>query len=334
MKKLSSLTLLTSVLIFSACVKQEFAATKAPQNATINPLVQTSAQLCAQHTLIKPKVDLLILWDNTSSFNFVTQATKDSMYNLLSSVSDKFDYHALSAPLVPTAGLLGEAILVASDVTSVSGSASAIIKTKDQAIASLGFTRGAGGAETGIDRAISLLEGNRTNGIFRDGAYTLIVVMSNEDDKGCELTTGYNTCAKTDMLNYLRPKKDKLLCLRGNSAGLNCAGTTTLNSAMMRFMTVAPLTFCPSGNNKVNSAYRDISKLLYETPYTNGWPTANDQLNPDLANYPDSYNLCTIDFNHLFDGVNGAIKQTVLKHVYDYWPVASATDSIPIFNSN
>jgi hypothetical protein len=93
-------------------------------------------------------------------------------------------------------------------------------------------------------------------------------------------------------------------------------------------MTVAPLTFCPSGLNKINSAYRDVAKLLYETPYTNGWPTANDQLNPDLAGFPDSYNLCTIDFNHVFDGVNGAIKQTIIKHVYDYWPVASATDSI------
>jgi hypothetical protein len=328
MKKLSLLTLFTSVLIFSSCVKQEFAATKAPQDAMVPSLGQSSVSTYAGSTLIKPKVDILILWDNTSSFNFVTSATKNSMNQLITSVSEKFDYHALSAPLVPTSGLLGEAILIASDSASVTGSAASILKSKDQAIATLAFSPGPGGAEAGIDRSIALIEGNRTNGIFRDNAYTLIVVMSNEDDKGCEFSTGYNACTPIDRNTYLQPKKNKLLCLRGNAAGLNCAGTTSLNSTMMRFMTVAPLTFCPSGLNKINSAYRDVSKLLYETPYTNGWPTSNDQINPDIANYPDSFNLCTIDFNHIFDGVNGAIKQTLLKHVYEYWPVAGANDSI------
>jgi hypothetical protein len=30
----------------------------------------------------------------------------------------------------------------------------------------------------------------------------------------------------------------------------------------------------------------------------------------------------------MFDGVNGAIKQTLIKHSYDYWPVAGLTDSV------
>jgi hypothetical protein len=328
MKMLKLIPFLILLFGITSCGKQEFAATKAPQLSSINALNQTSAQLCAQSTLIKPQVDILILWDNTSSFNFVTQATKDSMNKMITNVSENFDYHALSAPLVSTSGLLNEAVLIASNPSSVSGSATGLLRTKEQAIAALGFSRGVGSAEMGAQRAIDLIEGNRSNGIFRNGAYTLIVLMSNEDDKGCEYTTGYNSCTRTDLNNYLQPKKDKLLCLRGNAAGVSCAGTSPLNSSMMRFITIAPLTSCASGSYKVNSGYRDISKLLYETPYTNGWPTSNDHLNPDLAGYPDSYNLCTIDFSYIFDGVNSAIKQTLLKHVYDYWPVASASTSI------
>lgn len=320
--------MLSVVIYSSSCVKQEFAATKAPQLAAISPLTTTSAQFCAQHTLIKPQVDILILWDNTSSFNFVTAATKNSMNQLLTSISEKFDYHVLSAPLVPTSGLMGEATLIASDSINLTGPAVSLLKTKDQAVATLGFTSGAGGGEVGLDRTISLIEGNRTNGIFRNGAYTLTVLMSNEDDKGCELATGFNKCAPIDLSIYLKTRTDKLLCLRGNVAGINCAGINPLNSAMMRFMTIAPLTLCPSGLNKLNSTYKDVSKLLYETAYTNGWPTSNDSLQQDLPGYPDSYNLCSIDFNHVFDGVNGAIKQTIIKHEYDYWPVAGANDSI------
>ena len=331
MKKLSILSLFTALFLLYSCGKQEFTATKAPQLSSINQLTSSSAQLCAQHTLIKPKVDILIIWDNTSSFNFVTTASKNSLNQLITNVSENFDYHALSVPLVATSGDLGEAVLIASDASSISGTASTILKTKDQAIASLGFSPGAGANEMGLDRAANLILNNRSNGIFRDGAYTLIVMMSNEDDKGCESYYGYNTCAPIDKINYRQPKINKLLCLRGNVDGVNCSSlgvNSPLNSTMMRFMSIVPLTSCSSGLNKINVNYSDASRQIYSKPYNNGWPTSSDALSPDIAGFPDSYNLCTIDFSHIFDGVNSAIKQTLLKHVYDYWPVAGAYDSL------
>jgi hypothetical protein len=185
-----------------------------------------------------------------------------------------------------------------------------------------------GAAESGIDRAYDLLINNRSNGVFRDNAYTIIVIMSNEDDKGCELTTGYNSCTQTDKNNYLAPKKQKMLCLRGATSAVNCAGLPTMNSTMMRFFNISPLTMCNSGLNKTNYNYRSLAKYIYEAPYTNGWPTSNDQLSPDLAGYPDSYNLCTINFSNIFDGVNSAIKQTLIKHIYSYWPVADTNASL------
>ena len=62
---------------------------------------------------------------------------------------------------------------------------------------------------------------------------------------------------------------------------------------------------------------------IYQASYTNGWPSAND----DLRNTPDAYNLCN-GLSNIFDGVNTAIKQTLIKHVYDFWPVAGINDSV------
>jgi hypothetical protein len=318
-----------SFILLAACTKQEFQANRSFQNSTIDSVSTTSAKLCSSYTLVKPKVDILMLWDNTSSFNFVTPETKASMKNLINSVSENFDYHVLSAPLVPAqAGQLFDSILVTSDTSSVNGNASSILKNKDEAISSLSFSTGKGSAETGIDRAYSLITENRSNGIFRDGAYTIIVLMSNEDDKGCELSTGYTSCTTTDKNNYLSEKKQKFLCLRGNTSSFNCGSYPTLDATMMRFITIAPLTACTNGLNKINYSYKTLSKFIYESSYNNGWPNATDHLNPDVAGYFDSYNLCTADFSNIFSGVNTAIKQTVIKHIYDAWPVASSSTSV------
>lgn len=338
MKRLLKRTLFltTSLLVLSSCAKEEFSTNKGKQSSSTSEAITTSAKLCAQSTLIRPQVDILMLWDNSSSFNFVTAATKASMSNLISSVSENFDYHVLSAPLIPasggaSSGGLYEAQLIAKDATGLDATATSILRTKENAIAALGFTQtSAGASEAGIDRAYNVISQNRSNGIFRTGAYTIVVVISNEDDKGCSMMSATNPngviCSSpTDYNKYLAPRIQNFLTLRGNSA---YAGATNLNSSMMRFINISPLSSCASGNYKTNYMYRAMAKSMYETPYTNGWPTSNDHLSPDLPGYPDSYNLCSLDFSHIFDGVNTAIKQTLLKHKYDYWPMASAGASV------
>lgn len=329
MKK--SLFLIACFLLVS-CAKEEFATNKGLSSSSSAALTTDCGTLTAGSTLVSPKVDVLLLWDNSSSALFINSSTKDSYNQLITSVSEKFDYHILSAPLISTnSNSLYEASLVAKDSTSISGTASNILRSKDQAAAGLSFTQATGSYEPGVDRATSIIEANRSNGIFRNDAYTIIVVMSNGDDTSCEIATGYGTCATADWTSRMQTKINKLLCLRGNVGGIDCSGTTSLNSTMMRFINIAPLTSCSSGLGKVNTRYRKVAKTLYETSYTNGWPTSNDNLNPFTSGgvqYPDNYDICSIDFNHIFDGVNTAIKQTLLKHVYTYWPIASTTASV------
>jgi hypothetical protein len=316
-------------LMISSCAKEEFAVNKGTQNKTESAALETNATLCAQSTLISPKVDILMLWDNSTSFNVVTPETRASMGNLISSVSENFDYHVLSVPLISTnSNPLYQAQLVAKNKTGLGSSALGILKSKEVAASSLSFTPSPLASEPGVDRAISILQ-NSGNGIFRQDAYTIIVVISNEDDDTCESETRYASCASSDWLPRLETRINKLLCLRGNTYE-NCAnaGVAPLNSTMMRFINISPLTSCSTGNNKINYRYRTVAQRLYEAEYSNGWPKSNDHLSPVVAGAFDSYNLCSISFSHIFDGVNTAIKQTLLKHKYDYWPVADSNASI------
>ena len=317
------------MLILLSCNKQEFSISSSVSTTNIDPVKTSSNQSCSTYTLVKPKVDILILFDNTSSFNFVTAATKSAMSNLITSISENFDYHLLTAPLVPAQNsALYDSTLVLSDPTSVTSNVQSIIKSKEAAVSSLNFNRGAGGAESGLERAYQTILNNRSNGIFRDNAYTIIVLMSNEDDKGCELSTGYSSCTDRDKDQYLLTKKKQLLCLRGNSNLYDCSQYPSLNSTMMRMISISPLTQCESGLNRVNYSYKNMSKFLYEANYTNGWPNSTDHLNPDVPGFFDSYNLCSINFSNIFNGVNSAIKQTLIKHVYNSWPIASQDTSV------
>lgn len=323
----------TLIMSLLSCAKEEFTANKGRQSSAVSAAPTTSLTSCAQHTLISPKVDVLLLWDNSSSALFINSSTKSSFNQLITSVSENFDYHILSAPLISTnsSNSLYEASLVAKNASSVSGNATGILRTKDQAASSLNFTSVSTSSEPGIDRVTSIIEANRSNGIFRNDAYTIIVVMSNGDDTSCENETMYNQCTTSQAISLLQPKINKLLCLRGNSSGSSCSGITTMNSSMMRFINISALTSCNSAFGKINTRYREVAKKIYEAPYNNGWPLPNDNLNPFTSGgiqYPDSYNICSISFSNIFDGVNNAIKQTLIKHVYDYWPVAGLTDSV------
>lgn len=331
MKK--TLLMMATILLFSSCAKEEFSANKGVQNTSLSPLDSSSNKLCSQSTLISPKVDILMLWDNSTSFNIVNSQTRQSMGQLIKSVSENFDYHILSVPLISSdSNTLYQAQLVAKNNTGLNSSALGILKDKETAASSLSFTLSSASAEPGVDRAINIIDKNIANGIFRKDAYTIVVVISNEDDDSCESSTGYISCAKGNWEPLMQAKINKLLCMRGNTYA-NCSGTgysaaNSLNSTMMRFINISPLTSCTTGNGKINYRYRMVANALYSAQYSNGWPTSNDHISPDVSGAFDSYNLCSINFSHIFDGVNSAIKQTLLRHKYNYWPVAGSSTSI------
>ena len=326
-----TLFLTASLLVLSSCAKEEFASIKGKQSGSTIEAITTSSMLCAQSTLISPKVDILMLWDNSSSFNFVNAGTKASMSNLIKSVSENFDYHIVSAPLISvsgsTSGTLAGSQIIVKNNEGLSSDVQSYIRDKDEVIRGLNFPPvSTGSTESGVTRTINMLQDNIANGVFRKGAYTIIVIISNEDEKMCP-----NCDSVGSYDRYIDPKIAQLLAIRGNTSA-NPSSEGQLNSSMMRFINISRLTSCSQVPGLVNYMYKKTAREIYNASYSNGWPISNDHLSPDLPSFPDSYNLCgkNFSFSNIFDGVNTAIKQTLLLHKYDYWPLASEQARVDI----
>ena len=201
------------------------------------------------------------------------------------------------------------------------------------------FPTVSGNAEAGATRARDLLKNNISNGVFRTGAYHIVVLMSNDDDNSFQ--TGNYAVSSAP---YIQKRVHDFLCLRGNSNSIkpsnygsgpfayNCSGTGNLNSAGMRFISiVAEDSAKCSSLYTINQVYKGISTKVYAAPYTNGTAVPTDQHGEyDKFNHSSSdvYDICDNPGTNVFDGINEAIKETILKHVYRYWPVAGPNNTV------
>jgi hypothetical protein len=339
MKKLI-LTIIT-LFIYSSCTKEEFRAPVNSSKVSTSAKESYSSQSCADFTYVRPPVDLLFLWDNSTSSIYINNEAKIALNKVISYVSDRFDYNVMMAPLIGT-GNNNSAFFSRSGITPGSG----ITKIdKSQAASYLDlFPKAQGSYENGVTRTVDLLHANQSNGVFRQNAYTLIVIMSNDDDNSWVDPNATYEFDPYRRDQYLKGKSHDLLCLRGNynsSTGLhssmfsrygsNCSGAPSLNSLMMRFISISalfPQNLCSvSSNLTQNYVYQKTSEYIYSTPYTNNYtfPPAV-VVNPEET--ADHFNICRGNFTHIFDGVNNAITDAVIAHEYKYWPLAPSGQEI------
>ncbi|PIK16479.1 hypothetical protein [Halobacteriovorax sp. JY17] len=313
------LILITS-LLFLSCNKEEFGVGK--QNSTIStaPVETGSTDVCSDYTLIRPPVDLLFLWDNSTSTNYIHPDKKSALNNTLNYISDRFDYQVMIAPLVGSGNnnsyFFSRAGSTPAGVNIISKSSAV------SAIEALPLQNGA--AEAGGARARDLIRNNINNGVFRPNAYTIIVLLSNEDDDSyVQNDYGSNLTEARKLGDGIT---HDLLCLKGGTYNgsyrnsysaypTNCSGVTKLNSSMMRFLTIAPSS---------NIAYKKISSNIAVS-----------------GNYSQSdfTNLSGSSFSNIFDQVNSVIADQVINHKYNFWPVAGSnvevdSGSIRVFRNN
>lgn len=340
--KVKFLLILTLTLLFS-CGKEQFSINTLTDQGTVPETNTINNYKCTKYTLVRPEVDLLFLWDNSSS-QFNTKAEiKTALNNVINNISNRFDYNVLMAPLIGT-GNSNTYFFSYSGHTPGSG----ITKIdKSNAANVLGnFPTGGATEEAGVQRAVDLLQNNQSNGVFRDGAYTIVVVMSNEDDNSYNQSKNFETPQFKDP--YIKAKTQDLLCLRGNYSpdstkysssfstfGSNCSGANRLNSPMMRFISITALGSSSScqatvGSHNKGIVYKSVSNSIYTTSYTNDITAPTDQNSRVFysGEANDAYDICRGNYQHIFDGVNNAIQDTVLKHKYQYWPVADSSTSI------
>lgn len=324
------IVLALAFLTLASCTKEAFKPSKQVTTSTTNPIQFTTSSSCSSFTLTKPPVDFLFLWDNSTSTNFINNQTKAALNNTINLVSNNFDYHIMLAPLLGSGNSYSK--LVVDNINGLSSAAQNLIVDQSTAASNLSFPTVQGSYEAGASRAVSIIQNNVTNGIFRSNAYTIVVVMSNQDDSSW-IQGGFPT--SFDRNTYVNQQTKNLLCLRGGYTPPSNLGSCTgynLNSKMLRFTTLAAQSACNAGWSQ-NRVYKEISSNVYATPYTNGNPQPTDQGNPaphsDGIVPFDFYNICGINYTSLFDGINNSITDTLIKHKYDFWPVATS-GSAPI----
>lgn len=308
------------LFLASSCGIEEFATKKKKDSLAINNISTNTQSACSQFTYIKPKVDFLFLWDNSSSAVFINSATRQALNQTIDLISTRFDYHIVLAPLVvPNGSSVNDyAGLIVSDTPSGEMTSTALSMRIDRSAAQnhLSTFPAVGSSEYGTQRAIDILNTNKTTSsgalknAFRYGAHTIVVVMSTEDDDGA--INENNPFAH--LQNFVSQKTAALNSLKNS-----------LDSIQLRFFSIVRKREC-------NQQYAPMSPFAY----SEGYRRVSEQvfysqspLPPDIGSNRDSFDLCSIsDFTKVFDGINNSIQDFIIGHKYNYWPVAQSGANI------
>ena len=338
--KLSTLLSLASCILFlNSCGEEGFKINRIEQSNQVRKRTVSSSASCSLSTLIRPKVDFLFLWDNSSSTLFINNETKSALNNMVNNISSRFDYRIMHAPLLGTGNT--NTYVVSSD--PIGGNINGVTRISQDSqgnMLSLYQPNSQyGSRELGLSRVINLINSNKAtrsisngqevynNGIFREGAYTMIVLMSNGDDNEWD-AEWCSPCAASRRRIHRDQKLNELMCIRGNyNPTQSCPSGARLNSMQMRFFSVVAHSQCKPGY-KTGQTYKEFSQMAFSTPYTNG---TNQQI-LSSSSTPDSYNICTNSFTSIFNDINSTLQEQVIAHKYDYWAVAPS--NAPAFDTN
>lgn len=289
------LILLTTIL---SCGKEEFGSVPKSTSTQPDALKSFSHTSCSNYTLIKPKVDVLYLVDNSLSQVQIPNAVKDGIKNTALTLSSAFDYRVIGTPLLETSDGNNDYQLMTNS-TDLSGISAG--KRIDHPNGFNFFTKsplsGSGNYEKGLQRTISFIAAHK-NGLLRDGAHLIIVIVSNGRDQEVEIVnSGAPNSTNTTIFN------SRLVSLRNHKSSANLA-------QLRLFSVTAEQHLCKEGWWSANHSYVPMAQQIY-----------TDSLASDNSTYQDSYNLCTNEHEKLFAGINASIQQQILSHSYNFWPI-------------
>ncbi|EQC48198.1 hypothetical protein M899_2797 [Bacteriovorax sp. BSW11_IV] len=337
--KIKLLKIIALLLLFS-CGKEQFSVNRNVDQGSTPEKNNIGTYACANYTLVRPQVDLLFLWDNSSSQTYTRAEVKQALNKVIDYVSSRFDYHIMMAPLIGT----GNTSSYFFSYNYFNPGSGIQVINKESASSYLGsFQTGGATKEAGVTRAVDLLATNQSNQVFRKNAYTIVVLMSNDDDNSY-VSGDFGGTQNQDA--YVRGKTHDLLCLRGAYSGsyhndkskyyANCSNATSLNSSMMRFISISALGTSSScsatvGMFRSGTTYRAVSQNIYGATYDGNLANVPSDQSSRTMYYGegnDAYDICRGEYAHIFDGVNNAITDTVLKHKYKYWPIAKTNENV------
>jgi hypothetical protein len=247
-------------------------------------------------------VDVLYVIDNSSSTYYLGNI-KNSISNTVNKLSSDFDLRVIGTPLLETnTGNDNYQVMTnSSDLVGIPGDSRRVSTANG-----LNFfqTTPVSGVEKGLGRVISFVDYHK-NGLLRNSAYLVIVLVSNGRDQ--EVEEQIHSNGETKVI-------DSVYAAR-------LASFTNLKTSIPQLrlfsITANGESDCPSGFRTSRNSYVKMSQQLYQDSLASDSPAARD-----------SYNICDSQgISYVFDSINSSIKQVVRPHEYRYWPITFAENN-------
>lgn len=288
----------------AGCGNEQFGTGGQSSNSTASPLTAYSHQSCSNFTLIKPKVDVVYVVDNSASTYYLASDIKNALRSTVDTLSADFDYRVIGTPLIETTNGNND-YQVMTNSSDLGGLPSSPRRIQTSAEFTFFSNPGGGGYERGLNRVNSFLTAHKSSGLIRSNAHTIVVLVSNGRDAeieklrvGSTEETYQDAAAFSSALSSLRGKKN--------------------SGYQLRFASVTAHSKCQSGYFSSLQSYVQMSREVYATS------GGNDQ---DGDSSPDAYDLCAGGFSSIFSSVNSSIKQVLIEHGYRYWPITFAENN-------
>jgi hypothetical protein len=290
----SSTAALLSLLVLAGCGAEQFGTTPQSSSESVSGLKSYEQLSCSSFTLIKPKVDILYVVDNSTSTYYVSSDIKTAITNTVNSISKEFDYRVIGTGLLPISGdstPFNDYQLLTNSTDTLSDDAKnrTIISTSELSFFSP--AQPGGSSEAGLKRITDFYNNNPT--LFRENAYMITVLISNGRDTEIETLKAFaNGETERNSVRY----SERLTSLRNMKANLK--------SQDFRLFTVTAQSNCQDGYQSSMNSYVPMSK----------------EFGPS-----DNIDLCQGGaISSIFSKINSTIKQVLVPHSYRYWPITFA----------
>lgn len=310
---MKSLFLFASLLLLASCGKEQFGTVAQNESTSVSGLEKYSATFETKRTLLKPKVDIIYVVDNSSSTVHIQQALKDSVTATLGTISSQFDFRVISTPLISTSTTDYN---VFTNSTDALPSTSNIVPSVNLLLTPI-FNNIQNGIEKGLARTIDFMNYHRSTGLIRPNAYHLVILVSNGRDE--EVEDVFNANGETRLATVMENGVPVTIFSKRLASFTQLK--TSLQSQQLRLFSVTASQPCQSGWRASALSYQSMSKELYQLSL------ASDSSSNDI------YDLCGGGLTKLFAGVNKSIKEEVVPHRYRYFPVTFANNN-PIADTN
>lgn len=316
--KYSFLAILSIIFILTACGKQKFSTNKVSDKYNTTPIQKLDfpGREFSKFTTVKPKVDFLFLWDNSSSTKLISNETRYAMANTINLISENFDYRIILSPLLgdEIPNPFWESYIVSEDSSYIPSSLLSRWTRPGYGAEAIFNLVPKGSLENGITRAYNLTSAGFSYGIFRPGAHMIMVVLSNGDDNSWMAESNY--VSGIGQSQYVENYASKFKTLRDAK-----------NSKTFRFLSVVAHSAC--AGSKTGTTYKMMSAKLYSFQQQSGFPS------PIASVTGDSFDFCNMQsFYRLFDGINAAISPDNIPYKYNYWPITTKQSWIYDTNVN